>query len=281
VSARSRALLGAILLSYCQKTEAPAPGPELVAPIASSVEVRAGAVDPEHYYLATCEAACAIERIAKRGGKREVLATIDDRPSSIAVSKGTVYATTSRGLVRISNGELTLLLEKVRSHVAADEHALYVIRHNDELLRLEKGSGEVLTIAPDASGSWFAIDAEHAYWRKFGEAGGELSRTPKSGGLPVVLALLSREQFPPETAEAPMAVDATHVYLTSAEGLVRVAKSGGNLERVAPIDGKAWLVRGGVVFDAPRASGTPLAADGDLVLYRGDQGIFRNVRGER
>lgn len=119
--------------------------------------------------------------------------------------------------------------------------------------------------APLASGlsepGSLAVDADTVYFVEYGTA---LSRIPKAGGSPVVLA---------QGPIGAVAVDKTHVYFTSTEGVSRVEKAGGAMpELLAQASGATSI--------ALDDTTVYLTISGDAAGLKGDIGSVPKAGGE-
>ena len=131
-----------------------------------------------------------------------------------------------------------------------------------------------------------ALDAERVYWADVGPNPGEgaIHAAAKACGARTTLA---RDQVNPRA----VAVDGTHVYWVGDEGLARVAKGGGAVEKLADliltdfdadlvVDGDdVFVATGSEILRVPRSGGTPAVLAEDLciavsVAVAGDQVYF-------
>jgi hypothetical protein len=100
--------------------------------------------------------------------------------------------------------------------IVTDASGVYWTDFNGSLMKAGPSGKDPAPLATGLSlPGILAVDADTVYFVEYGAA---LSRIPKAGGSPVVLA-----QGPIDA----LAVDKTHVYFTSTEGVSRVEKAGG------------------------------------------------------
>lgn len=152
----------------------------------------------------------------------------------------------------------------LRSLRLAGPHVYLLAGQSRQVVRIPTNGDPAQDLSDGASA--IAVDETHLYWsRDFGE----VLRVPLAGGPSELV--LRREQ----TANL-LLTDDTYVYAYEDPGLVRVPKTGGALEFVAPViadetpaialDGPFlyWSNESGHVFRVPRAGGPVVTVGGAL-----------------
>ena len=93
------------------------------------------------------------------------------------------------------------------------------------IFELSLASGDMVMLAPYQGLSWsVAADAAHVYWLRI-DPDPAVMAVPRAGGEPITLAEL------PDRAES-LSLDATHLYWTEKRGVMRMPKSGGDVQTV-------------------------------------------------
>lgn len=164
----------------------------------------------------TTDAPCRLLSTPKAGGAGVELATLPTASAAgIALDADTIFV----AYVGKDEPNPRACPPMVMCHERATVHG-----PTGAVLAVPKSGGPARVLAAGARDpAWVAADGKAVYWAD----GAEVFRVGREGGAPTrILA--------GETCRA-LAVDEAHVYCL-AEGIVRVSKAGGAIERVAPKD---------------------------------------------